>query len=97
RALRLSLREGEGFAARLVAVGLFPPLFVQMVRVGEECGALDRLLDSAADFYDVEAEAALHTLTTLIEPLLIAILGGIVAMIALAVFLPLYSLIGSLR
>ncbi|TAM89583.1 type II secretion system F family protein [bacterium] len=95
--LRLSLREGEGLAQRLVSGGFFPALFVHMVRVGEECGTLDALLESAAEFYDVEAEAALHVLTTLIEPTLIALLGGVVAAIALAVFVPLYALIGSLR
>ncbi|TAM74799.1 type II secretion system F family protein [bacterium] len=95
--LRLSLREGESLAQRLVSGGFFPALFVHMIRVGEECGTLDALLESVAEFYDVEAEAALHVLTTLIEPMLIALLGGVVAAIALAVFVPLYSLIGSLR
>ena len=89
--LRLSLREGEGLAQRLVAGGFFPGLFMHMVRVGEECGTLDALLESVAEFYDVEAEAALHVLTTLIEPTLIALLGGVVAAIALAVFVPLYA------
>jgi len=97
RDLRHSLREGDGLSQRLVTGGFFPPLFVQMVRIGEECGTLDALLDSVAEFYDVEAEAALHALTTLIEPTLIALLGGVVAAIALSVFLPLYSLIGSFR
>ncbi|TAM56360.1 type II secretion system F family protein [bacterium] len=97
RELRRSLREGEGLAQRLVAGTLFPALFVNMVRAGEESGSLDTLLESLAEFYDVEAEAALHVLTTLIEPTLIALLGGVIAAIALAVFVPLYALIGSLR
>ncbi|HVA37047.1 MAG TPA: type II secretion system F family protein [Candidatus Dormibacteraeota bacterium] len=97
RRLRRSLREGESLAQRLTSGGFFPPLFVQMVRVGEESGTLDALLDAVADFYEVESDAALHALTTLIEPVLIALLGGVVGVVALAVFLPLYALIGSLR
>jgi type II secretory pathway component PulF len=95
--LRRSLAEGSSLTAPLSRSALYDPLFVQMVRAGEETGALDAMLLKIADYYDVDVEASLASLAALIEPALMLILGTAVAFIAAAVFVPLYSLVGNVR
>ena len=94
--VRESIREGESIAGPLQDSGLFPPMVTQMVSVGEETGNLDAMLSKIADFYDTEVEYMLASLTSMLEPLLILGMGGIVGFIVISVFLPLYSLIGQL-
>jgi type IV pilus assembly protein PilC len=91
----VALREGESLAAPLAASGLFDPMLVAMVGVGEETGMLDELLPKAADYFESDVAAAIATLGAVIEPVLIAVLGVIVGFIVYSVFIPLYSLIGS--
>jgi type IV pilus assembly protein PilC len=96
-ALRRSLYEGSPIAPSLEACELYEPFFIQLVRVGEETGTVSEMLLKIADYYELEVEAALQQLGTALEPILIILLGGIVGAIAAAVFIPLYSLIGSIK
>lgn len=95
--LRQALAEGSTLAGPLARSGLYDPLFVQMIRAGEETGALDAMLLKIADYYDVDVETALSSLAALVEPALMLLLGTAVAFIAAAVFVPLYSLVGNVR
>ncbi|MCS6956041.1 MAG: type II secretion system F family protein [Candidatus Calescibacterium sp.] len=91
--VRGKLREGENLSTPLTETGIFPPMVTQMIAVGEETGNLDTMLNKIADFYDTEVEYTLSSLTSLIEPIMIVGMGGMVGFIVLAVFLPLYQLI----
>ncbi len=95
--VRESVREGESIAVPLNLSGLFPPLVTQMVAVGEETGNLDGMLAKIADFYDVEVEYMLASLTSLLEPILILAMGFVVGFIVISVFLPLYQIIGNIK
>jgi type IV pilus assembly protein PilC len=95
--VRESVREGESIAVPLQLSGLFPPLVTQMVAVGEETGNLDGMLAKISDFYDTEVEYMLASLTALLEPILILIMGFIVGFIVVSVFLPLYQIIGNIK
>jgi type IV pilus assembly protein PilC len=91
--VRSRLREGENLSGPLSETGIFPPMVTQMIAVGEETGNLDTMLNKIADFYDTEVEYTLSSLTSLIEPIMIVGMGGVVGFIVLAVFMPLYQLI----
>jgi len=95
--IRDSIREGESIATPLGSSGMFPPMVTQMVAVGEETGNLDAMLSKISDFYDTEVEYLLASLTSMLEPIMIVGMGGIVGFIVISVFLPLYQLIGSLQ
>jgi type IV pilus assembly protein PilC len=88
-----SVREGESIAHPLSRHGVFPPMVVQMLAVGEETGAVDTMLDKVADFYNSEVSAAVDALTSLIEPLLIAIIGGAVGAAVIALYMPMFNII----
>ena len=88
-----SVREGESLAAPLSKHPTFPAMVVQMMAVGEETGALDTMLNKVADFYDQEVEAAVAALTSLIEPILIAVMGAAVGGMVVALYLPLFRII----
>jgi type IV pilus assembly protein PilC len=88
-----SVREGESIAKPLSRHGVFPPMVVQMLAVGEETGAVDTMLDKVADFYNSEVSAAVDALTSLIEPLLIAIIGGAVGAAVIALYMPMFNII----
>ncbi|MFH2137157.1 MAG: type II secretion system F family protein [Candidatus Omnitrophota bacterium] len=91
-----SVREGGFIAKVLENSGVFPQLMVDMISVGEESGSLDKMLSKVADTFEEEVEITASSLTSLLEPALIVIMGGIVGLIVLAMFLPLISLIKSL-
>ncbi|GAC1416171.1 MAG: type II secretion system F family protein [Candidatus Velthaea sp.] len=90
-----ALREGESLSEPLTAAALFDPIFLALVRVGEETGLIDEMLFKIAAYFETDVEAAIATLGAVIEPLLIICLGTIVGFIVFSVFIPLYSLIGS--
>jgi type IV pilus assembly protein PilC len=90
------LRAGEPLSAPLAQSGAFDPLFLALVRVGEETGTLDDMLVKIAEYFESDIESALAVLSATIEPVLVIVLGAIVGTIVFSVFLPLYSLIGSL-
>src|SRR5580765_3919041 len=90
---RASIREGETVAAPLKTSGVFPPMVVQMISVGEQTGALDEMLTKIAVFYEAEVDTAVDTLTSIIEPVMIVIMGGIVGGMVIAMYLPMFKLI----
>ena len=91
--VQASVREGESIAKPLARHAVFPPMVVQMLAVGEETGQVDTMLDKVAKFYDQEVEASVDALTSLIEPLLIAIIGGAVGAAVIALYMPMFNII----
>lgn len=89
---RVSVQEGESLAAPLRRSGLFPALLTQMVAVGERSGELESMLARAADAYDEEVSVGLARLTSLLEPLTILVMGGVILFIVLAILLPIFDL-----
>jgi MSHA biogenesis protein MshG len=92
--LRDAVERGDSLSRAAASAEIFPPLVLQMVAVGEETGELTRLLEEVAGFYQREVDYRLRNLTALIEPLLIVFVGGMVLILALGVFLPLWNMIG---
>ena len=88
-----AVREGESMAKPLARHSVFPPMVVQMLAVGEETGAVDTMLDKVADFYNSEVSASVDALTSLIEPLMIAIIGGAVGAAVIALYMPMFNII----
>ena len=93
---RKSIERGETIAAPLKETGVFPGMVVQMIGVGEATGALDTMLGKIADFYEEEVDVAVEGLLTLLEPLMIAFLGGAVGGIVIAMYMPIFDLISKL-
>src|SRR5687767_12916597 len=93
---RTSIERGETIAAPLKETAVFPPMVVQMIGVGEATGALDTKLGKIADFYEEEVDIAVAGLLTLLEPVMIALLGGVVGGIVIAMYMPIFSLISEL-
>jgi MSHA biogenesis protein MshG len=91
-ALRDGVERGEGLYRTSQTAGLFTPLALQMIAIGEETGALGEMLDEVADFYEREVDYDLENLSAAIEPLLIVVVGAMVTVLALGVFLPLWDL-----
>lgn len=90
--VRTSIREGENIAGPLAASGVFPPLVVRMVSVGEQTGQLEKMLAKIADFYESEVDAAVSGLTSILEPLIIAVMGVVVGGIVIAIFMPILKI-----
>ncbi len=93
---RKSIERGETIAGPLKATAVFPPMVVQMIGVGEATGALDTMLSKIADFYEDEVDVAVAGLLTLLEPVMIALLGGVVGGIVIAMYMPIFGLISKL-
>ncbi|HEX7416235.1 MAG TPA: type II secretion system F family protein, partial [Smithellaceae bacterium] len=89
---RQSISEGRSIAEPLAETGIFPPMVVQMISVGEATGALDSMLNKIADFYDDEVDAAVTAMTTLLEPVMMVFLGGIVGAMIIAMYLPIFKM-----
>lgn len=92
---REAVKEGERIAVPLKKANIFPPMVVQMVAIGEETGNLDAMLTKIADFYDQEVDNAVKALTSMIEPIIIVVMGLVIGFIVIAMFLPMFEL-GSL-
>ena len=84
--------EGQSFASALIARGIFPDVAVKMVEVGESTGALQDMLNSLADFYDEEIETEVARFVTLIEPVILVVMGVVIAAVVLALYMPLFEL-----
>jgi len=91
-----SVRVGNMLSEPLSSSKVFPPMVTKMISIGEKTGALEQLLEKIAEFYDAQVKAAIKSLTSLIEPLLISFMGGIVGMVVLSVFLPILDIVGKL-
>lgn len=90
--IKVSVNEGRGMLEPMKMSGVFPPVVIQMVAVGEETGKLDELLLHVSDYYDLQVDYTLNNLVALIEPLLIVVLGLVVLFMALGIFLPMWNL-----
>lgn len=88
-----SISEGKTITEPMKASGVFPPMVVQMVAVGEEAGGLDQMLNKIADFYDEEVDAAVDALTSVMEPIIIVILAIVMGGVLIAMYLPMFDLI----
>jgi len=90
---RASISEGKTIAEPLKESGVFPPMVVQMIAVGEQTGALDAMLTKIADFYDEEVDTAVANLTSLLEPMLMVFLGLVIGGVVIAMYLPIFKLV----
>jgi MSHA biogenesis protein MshG len=95
RSMREFVERGDVLSRAAAATGLFTPLVLQMLTVGEETGRIDEMMDEMADFYDRDVANDVENLGTLMEPLLIIVVGGVVLVLALGVFLPMWDLAGA--
>ncbi|MFP3874584.1 MAG: type II secretion system F family protein [Thiohalophilus sp.] len=95
--MRTGVAQGESLTRTATASGMFTPLILQMITVGEETGAVDEMLDNVADFYNREVDYRLKYLSSALEPILIVILGAMVFILALGVFLPMWDLMAVAR
>ena len=86
------VQKGMALSEPLKSSTFFPPMMTSMVQIGEESGALEELLDKTANFYDEESEAALQRLTTMIEPIMIVMMAGIIGFIVIAMLLPMFDM-----
>ncbi|RTE01420.1 type II secretion system F family protein [Paenibacillus whitsoniae] len=91
-----SLRQGNPLSEPLKHAWVFPPLVTQMIAIGEETGALDQMLEKIADFYEMDVENTVDRLKSLLEPLLLVVLSGLVGGIVAAIMLPMFSMYGNL-
>lgn len=92
----LSIAEGETITQPLKDSGVFPPMVTQMISVGEKTGGMDDMLSKIADFYDEEVDTAVSALTSIIEPVVIVFLGGMIGAIMIAMYLPMFDIIGQI-
>ena len=92
---RASIAGGETIAGPLKESGVFPPMVVQMINVGEQTGGLDEMLSKIADFYDEEVDAAVEVLLSAMEPIMIVFLGVIVGGMIVAMYLPIFDMINA--
>lgn len=95
--VKQSVKGGDPIAKPLATMPVFPPMVTQMIAVGEETGSLDAMLEKIADFYDTEVEAAIEALTSLIEPLIMVVLGGVIGVIMLGLYMPMFQLISLIQ
>jgi type IV pilus assembly protein PilC len=94
---RNKISEGKDIATPLLETGVFPPMVVQMIGVGEQTGAMDDMLQKIADFYEEEVDAAVSAMTALLEPIMLAFLGVVVGGLIVAMYLPVFELAGNVE
>ena len=94
---RQSISEGKTIAEPISKTKVFPPMVCQMINVGEQTGALDTMLEKIADFYDEEVDAAVKAMTSLMEPAIMVILGGLIGGMVVAMYLPIFEMAGSIK
>jgi type IV pilus assembly protein PilC len=92
-----SVKRGGSIAAPIAEADVFPPMVGHMVAVGEETGQLDRMLSKVADFYEAEVDAKVKALTSLLEPVMIVFVGGMVGFIVISMYLPMFSIYEHIR
>jgi type IV pilus assembly protein PilC len=95
--VRTRIAEGKNIAGPLAETGVFPPMVVQMIGVGEATGAMDQMLAKIADFYDDEVDVAVGALTSMIEPIMMVFLGAVVGGFLVAMYLPIFSIAGNIK
>jgi type IV pilus assembly protein PilC len=92
-----SVRTGEPIARPLMRVAVFPPMVTHMISIGEETGALDAMLNKIADFYEDEVDAAVKSLTSIIEPIMMMFVGGLVGLIVISMYLPMFNMMNLVK
>jgi type IV pilus assembly protein PilC len=95
--VRQRISEGKNMAEPLMETKVFPDMVVQMIAVGEQTGALDQMLNKVADFYEEETDIAVAALTSALEPILMLGVGGMVGVVMVAMYLPIFSLAGNIK
>lgn len=95
--VRTKISEGKNIAGPLADTKVFPSMVVQMIGVGEATGAMDQMLNKIADFYDDEVDAGVASLTSMIEPIMMVFLGGVVGGFLIAMYLPIFSIAGAIK
>jgi type IV pilus assembly protein PilC len=95
--VRAKISEGKNIAGPLAETKVFPPMVVQMIGVGEATGAMDQMLNKIADFYDDEVDVAVGALTSMLEPLMMVFIGGMVGGFMVAMYLPIFSIAGNIK
>jgi type IV pilus assembly protein PilC len=95
--VRRRIAEGRNIAEPLQEAGVFPDMVVQMIGVGEQTGALDQMLNKVADFYEEETDVAVASLTSMLEPIMMVGIGGMVGVVLVAMYLPIFSLAGNIK
>jgi type IV pilus assembly protein PilC len=95
--VKSAIEEGNGIAETLTKKQVFPPMVVRMIGIGEETGEIEKMLGKIADFYDEQVDAAVSGLTSLIEPLIIVFLGGVIGTIVVCMFLPIFSITQAIK
>ena len=94
---RASIAGGETISGPLRASGVFPPMVVQMINVGEHTGGLDQMLSKIADFYDDEVDVAVTSLTSILEPVMIVVMGVLIGGMVVAMYMPMFDLISTVQ
>jgi type IV pilus assembly protein PilC len=94
---RASIAQGATISEPLKESGVFPPMVVQMINVGEQTGGLDEMLSKIADFYDDEVDAAVSALTSILEPIMIVVMGIVIGGIVVAMYLPMFDMINAVQ
>ncbi|MEM6295775.1 MAG: type II secretion system F family protein [Myxococcota bacterium] len=94
---RAKIEEGKDIASPLLETGIFPPMVVQMIGVGEQSGAMDEMLQKIADFYEEEVDVAVGAMTSLLGPLMVVGLGGAVGGMLIAMYLPIFEVAGNIK
>jgi type IV pilus assembly protein PilC len=94
---RMKVSEGKDVATPLSETRIFPPMVTQMIGVGEQTGAMDAMLQKIADFYEEEVDVAVEALTSLMEPVMMVFLGGIVGGLIIAMYLPIFEIAGNIK
>ncbi|MBI5059429.1 type II secretion system F family protein [candidate division KSB1 bacterium] len=95
--IRKAIAEGKTISQPLMETGVFPPMVVQLVSVGEQTGRLAEMLGKIADFYDEEVDAAVSAMTSLIEPVVIVLMGGVIGGLLVSMYLPMFDMIGAIK
>ena len=97
RAVQVSVKEGQTISAPLAEISVFPDMVVQMIAVGEETGSLDSMLQKVADFYDDEVSAAVKSLTSIIEPIMMLGVGAMVGLVVISMYLPIFDMMNIVK
>ncbi|MBK6765917.1 MAG: type II secretion system F family protein [bacterium] len=86
------VKDGYAISVAMKKTGVFPPIMVQLIQTGEETGEINKLLEKVSEFYSKQVDATIGRLTSLIEPLLIILIGGVIGIILIAIYLPVFML-----
>jgi type IV pilus assembly protein PilC len=95
--VRLRISEGKNIADPLMEAKVFPDMVVQMISVGEQTGALDQMLNKIADFYEEETDIAVAAMTGMMEPIMMVGIGGMVGIVLVSMYLPIFSMAGNIK